>query len=406
MGGKLFISYRRDDDPSAAARVRDGLVSKFGKSSVFMDVDNLLAGQRFDDELEKALLQCDVLLAIMGPRWMDILRARSSSDERDFVREEIAGGLKRRIVVIPVRVGREGQLLRIPRADELPEDIRNLVHHQKHDVVHERFGRDIAELCAAIIAVQRDRHSSYAPTRIAPVLGALSFAGILAWTALAYLTSTPTPSSDSEQQHLAKNEAGTGEKTEGVRLPSATPEPKFIGVKFPTGFDHTDTTLDFSQHPETKNQLDALLNAFLSSDLQTLAEFVHPTKGVRITANYPEKSDPVLSANELRANKVVFFPNYSGEEERREPVSKALGAGHDHCKSYEGPTINKLVRITYLQKFFNEMYPDAPMVAYDCPQDDNGWNNWNSIVFVFERNELESSDRLYVVDIANQVFTP
>jgi hypothetical protein len=44
MAGKIFISYRRDDDASAAARVSDGLASRFGKAKVFIDVDNLLAG--------------------------------------------------------------------------------------------------------------------------------------------------------------------------------------------------------------------------------------------------------------------------------------------------------------------------------------------------------------------------
>ncbi len=57
---KIFISYRRDDNPAAAARVRDGLAQKFGKSNLFMDVDNLIAGLRFDEELARALTACDV----------------------------------------------------------------------------------------------------------------------------------------------------------------------------------------------------------------------------------------------------------------------------------------------------------------------------------------------------------
>jgi len=68
MPGKIFVSYRRDDDPNAAARIRDALTAKFGRSSVFMDVDDLLAGLRFDEELAKALAACDVFLAIIGPR--------------------------------------------------------------------------------------------------------------------------------------------------------------------------------------------------------------------------------------------------------------------------------------------------------------------------------------------------
>src|SRR5215468_12226322 len=103
MPAKIFVNYRRDDVPDGAARVRDGLAAKFGKSNVFMDVDNLLAGQRFASELAKALDACDVLLAIIGPRWMELLKAKAASGERDYVRDEIAAALKRGIVVIPVR---------------------------------------------------------------------------------------------------------------------------------------------------------------------------------------------------------------------------------------------------------------------------------------------------------------
>ena len=94
---KIFISYRRDDAPGDARGVRDRLVSTFGKANVFMDIDNLLAGQRFDRELEKALSQCDVLIAVIGPRWMKLLSGHTRSGERDYVHDEIAAALKRDI---------------------------------------------------------------------------------------------------------------------------------------------------------------------------------------------------------------------------------------------------------------------------------------------------------------------
>ncbi len=86
--GKIFISYRRDDVPGDARGIREALVLEFGKNAVFMDVDDLLAGQRFDEELQKALAECQVLIAVMGPRWMELLTARAQSGERDYVREE------------------------------------------------------------------------------------------------------------------------------------------------------------------------------------------------------------------------------------------------------------------------------------------------------------------------------
>jgi formylglycine-generating enzyme required for sulfatase activity len=165
MPDKIFVSYRRDDDPNGAARIRDALTAKFGRSSVFMDVDDLLAGLRFDEELAKALAACDVFLSIIGPRWMDLLTAKAPSGDRDYVREEITEALRRKIVVIPVRVGREGQLPPLPRADELPPEIRALVHYQKHDVTYEHFRRDASALVDAITTVRRHVRPK---TKVAP----------------------------------------------------------------------------------------------------------------------------------------------------------------------------------------------------------------------------------------------
>jgi formylglycine-generating enzyme required for sulfatase activity len=146
MPGKIFVNYRRDDARDMAARIRDRLAATFGDANIFMDVDNLLAGQRFDKELEKALVATDVFLAVIGPRWLELLAERRGSGERDYVREEIAGALQRGIIVIPVLVERTP----MPRADALPADIRHLVLHQKHVVTHEQFGRDVAGLVEAI----------------------------------------------------------------------------------------------------------------------------------------------------------------------------------------------------------------------------------------------------------------
>jgi hypothetical protein len=150
MPGKIFVNYRRDDAAGDARGVRDGLAAKFGEPNVFMDVDDLRPGQRFDVELAKALDACDVFIAVIGPRWYDLAYARAQAGDYDYVRAEIAAALQRGITVIPVRVGREGNMPRLPRPDELPEDIRRLVFHQKHDIAHERFRRDITDLVQAI----------------------------------------------------------------------------------------------------------------------------------------------------------------------------------------------------------------------------------------------------------------
>jgi cytochrome c len=174
----IFISYRRDDAPGDARSIHDGLVRRFGKAKVFMDVDKLLAGQRFDRELDKALAGCDVLIVVIGSRWMELLSARIGSGERDYVREEIAAALRRGIVVIPVRAGREDRMPALPRAVDLPEDIRDLVLHQRHDVAHERFGRDLADLIEAIRIAQRGGRRRVPRKAIAAVIAAALLLGV------------------------------------------------------------------------------------------------------------------------------------------------------------------------------------------------------------------------------------
>ena len=51
------------------ARIGDRLAASFGNANVFMDVDNLLAGRRFDRELAKALGHTDVLLRHPPTGW-------------------------------------------------------------------------------------------------------------------------------------------------------------------------------------------------------------------------------------------------------------------------------------------------------------------------------------------------
>ncbi len=181
MAGKIFVNYRRGDDPNGAARVRDGLAARFGKSSIFMDVDNLLPGQRFDEELANALTQCDVLVAVVGTRWVELLKAREASGEPDYVRQEIAEALRRKLLVIPVRVGREGSMPPLPRINDLPPDIRNVVFYQKLDLAHERFGRDIEDLANAIRTI-RAKHGRVAPRVswrwISPIVGCALVTGV------------------------------------------------------------------------------------------------------------------------------------------------------------------------------------------------------------------------------------
>jgi formylglycine-generating enzyme required for sulfatase activity len=144
--GNIFVNYRREDARADARGIFDRLAGAFGKANVFMDVDDLKPGERFDQKLDEALAECKVFVAVIGSRWLEILKTRAGSGKHDFVRQEIAAALARGIFVVPVLV--DGAQL--PRSEDLPDDIRTLVLHQKQDVTHERFGRDIADLISFI----------------------------------------------------------------------------------------------------------------------------------------------------------------------------------------------------------------------------------------------------------------
>jgi hypothetical protein len=141
MGGKIFISYRRGDDPGNAGRLFDQLRMAFKPGQVFMDVDSIAPGLDFARVLEDQVANCDVMLAIIGKHWIDShdsTGARRLDDPNDFVRIEIEAGLKQGKRVIPVLMG-EAQM---PHPDELPDAIKQLAWRHAVRLTHERFSTD------------------------------------------------------------------------------------------------------------------------------------------------------------------------------------------------------------------------------------------------------------------------
>src|SRR5882672_9541654 len=138
MSGKIFINYRRGDDPGNTGRLFDRLEEVFPRDKLFMDVDSIPPGRDFVRVLEEQVAQCHVLLAIIGKGWLDARDhqgARRLDKPDDFVRIEIASALKQDKLVIPVLV----HDARMPRPDELPEDIRPLARRNAVRLTHEKF---------------------------------------------------------------------------------------------------------------------------------------------------------------------------------------------------------------------------------------------------------------------------
>lgn len=144
----IFISYRRDDTAGYARAVGDELGRRFGAERVFMDVDDIGAGQAFDDAIERALGGSAVLLVMIGKRWLgerDGLPPRISEAD-DFVRREVATGLARGLRVIPLLL--DGATM--PAEAQLPEPLRPLTRRNAIEIGHTRFRADLERLAAAL----------------------------------------------------------------------------------------------------------------------------------------------------------------------------------------------------------------------------------------------------------------
>jgi hypothetical protein len=142
---RVFISYRREDSAAYAGRIQDRLERELGSDLLFIDVDGIPLGVNFVKVLREEVAQCGVLLAMIGPNWLDVRHedgTRRLDNPTDFVRIEIAAALQREIPVIPILL--DGTM--IPKADQLPEDLKELTLRHGLNVRHASFHADLDKL--------------------------------------------------------------------------------------------------------------------------------------------------------------------------------------------------------------------------------------------------------------------
>jgi len=145
----LFISYRRDDASANAGRLYDWLERQFGRRHVFLDTQEIAPGEDFVQVLETRLAEADVLLAVVGPEWLE---SRNEAGRRldqadDFVRLEIVTALNRGLRVIPVLVGEA----RMPAPEALPEALAAFSHCNAFTLRDDSFERDFNALVDVIL---------------------------------------------------------------------------------------------------------------------------------------------------------------------------------------------------------------------------------------------------------------
>lgn len=145
----IFVSYRRADDPFAAALVAAALLDRFDARGVFLDTLALRPRSDPSRRLPQALARSTVLLALIGPHWEQQEQLRRRREARDWVRWEITEADRLGMTIIPAFLGRSTEL-----NDEVPPDLRDILSHQPPSVIRRTHLRtDITDLVNRIITV-------------------------------------------------------------------------------------------------------------------------------------------------------------------------------------------------------------------------------------------------------------
>ncbi|MEW8693136.1 MAG: toll/interleukin-1 receptor domain-containing protein [Candidatus Thiodiazotropha endolucinida] len=151
-GFSIFICYRRDDSFDFSWRLSDGLFRLLGSKRVFIDEKSIELGYEFDEVISSAIDSSAATLVVIGDRWTNPTPETGLSrlfDDDDPVRREIRASLRRNLLIVPVLI--EGT--KLPKVDELPDDIQFLAARQKYEVRRgSRFHEDVRMLARRVIA--------------------------------------------------------------------------------------------------------------------------------------------------------------------------------------------------------------------------------------------------------------
>ena len=151
---RIFLSFRKSDERLIRDRLYQALEQQFGADQVFKSGVTIPPGKAYDPILRRQAADCQIMLALIGPRWAGQADEHGRSDldrPDDWVRTEIATSLQSGNTVVPVLIG-EGT--KLPSAEELPGDIEELATLQFRRIDDSRVDAGIAEVIKALIELQ------------------------------------------------------------------------------------------------------------------------------------------------------------------------------------------------------------------------------------------------------------
>ncbi|MFD8523135.1 toll/interleukin-1 receptor domain-containing protein [Streptomyces capillispiralis] len=145
----VFVNYRTGDEESAATMIARELSRRFGSERIFFASNSIEPGHRFPAELNRAVEECQALLAVIGPRWAEVRGPDGHpalEAEHDWTRREIRTALDLGTLVIPVLIGKATRIDRVI----LPDDLRELADCQYRRFDHRNAESDLTALGNAL----------------------------------------------------------------------------------------------------------------------------------------------------------------------------------------------------------------------------------------------------------------
>ncbi|WP_052685098.1 toll/interleukin-1 receptor domain-containing protein [Lentzea aerocolonigenes] len=153
----VFVNYRTGDGEWAAALVKRELSARFGADQVFYASQSIRLGEDFSREILSGLRRCEVLLALIGPRWsaaVDREGVRRLEKTDDWVRREITEAFNCGLRVIPVLMDGIDPLTEA----DLPDALKRLarcqylrIHHRSDDLDLPRLVDELVELVPELL---------------------------------------------------------------------------------------------------------------------------------------------------------------------------------------------------------------------------------------------------------------
>jgi hypothetical protein len=182
MAHDIFISYRRSTASDAAGRLAGALQTRFGADRVFMDVSSIEQGEDFERRIVADIRAGSAMLVIIDQGWLGVVvenGTRRIEDPKDYVRREVEAALAHGLLVVPVVLDKA----QLPKVEELPHSIQDLVRLNAFDIRHDHYPQDVDRLAQEL--------AKHLPNRLVTLIdgfveGSASVAGLV-YTILAGL---------------------------------------------------------------------------------------------------------------------------------------------------------------------------------------------------------------------------